>query len=706
MRSRLCLATCLWSGFFLLCLLQPGSLRIIGTLAFAAPAPASAQRPAWTRDGIVAWSAMEPVVFYRRRGGAPVDIEERRKADLSEAHVRKLKEAGINLAIVSFYKGAGLEAEAEDMARTKTFVEIAHRNGVKVGGYVGASMLGETLFLEEPAARDWKQVDEWGRPVYYTSDQTFRYMACRNNPGYREHIRKVLRIGVQELKLDLFHFDQLRWHGEPASCRCKYCEAEFRAFLNRKYNEPQRKLRFGFVRMDAVIPPAYNVEGSPIRLTELRNPLMQEWAYFRAANLAQRYGEIVDFIRSLNPEVAVQGNPTMTPSVNAGFTYGVDVSQLLAHGDFIWCEEGNNPEWTADGRLVSRIRTFKVTRLMDKPLFNWQAALPPDVWKQPALLRLAEPLAYNDMNLGSFRSLSEMTPEVRRYVSFFHAHARDLRDTTPLADVAVLRSFPSVEFNPAKGLFSTVLFEQVLIQAKVPFDIICDRHLKDLSRYKVLILANQDALSDEQLETIRQFVKSGGGLVATEEIASLTDWRLERTRPGLADLLGHAAESGDRQSPFQRPFGKGRVAYFPRIEYAVPAPPAQMNYSVGNHYWKLPKNSAAMVSAVRWAAGQQLSASVQAPEWVTAELALQRNTNTMLVHLVNFKVQTPVEDIQVGLRTPPGMRVREAAVESPDVAGRQVLEVTTTNHIAAFRVPLLKVYDLVTLRMEKEPPAR
>ena len=39
------------------------------------------------------------------------------------------------------------------------------------------------------------------------------------------------------------------------------------------------------------------------------------------------------------------------------------------------------------------------------------------------------------------------------------------------------------------------------------------------------MLANQDALSDEQVDQIRRFVANGGGLVATEETSLLTEWR-------------------------------------------------------------------------------------------------------------------------------------------------------------------------------------
>jgi len=680
------------------------------------PKPSSskqaAARPSWLNDGVVATGSVEPLLFVIRRGGGAATVLERREADLNEETIKKWKEAGCNLIIRNLYKGAGLQAEAADIEAARKFSQLAHRHGIKVGGYVGSSLLYETLFLEEPGARDWKQVDEWGRPIYYTQDQTFRYMACRNNPGYMAHIRKVLRLGVEDVKFDLIHFDQLRWPEEPRTCRCKYCAEEFRKFLRNRYTDPQLKLRFGFVTLAGIIPPPYNLLDPPIRLEELRNPLMQEWACFRATSLAQRWRELVGYIRELNPEVAVQGNATMYLHTNAGFSHGVDPSLLFDHGDYLRTEERNQAEWTADGRLISLIRPYKAARVMGKAMhvwqaskspMDWQARSRPEKWQSPVELRLAEAMAYNDMMLGSFRNLGDVTAGARRYISFFHAHKAELRNTVSVADVAILRSFPSIEFNPAESLFSTVLFEQSLIQGKIPFHIIFDRHLKDLGKYKVLVLANQDALSDEQLHQIRSFVEKGGGLVATEQTSLLTDWRRRRLKFGLTDLFGIDQPPSPKEASqsLHREHGKGRVVYVPRIEAAVKAPPAQMNYDVDNKYWKLPKNHRELLDAVRWAAGGELAAELEAPDWVTMELARQRDTNLLLLHLVNYKTSEPVADIGVRVRIPRGMKVRDAVMETPDGGGRQSLDVAMQGQTATFRVPQLKTYDLILLQLEK-----
>jgi len=663
-------------------------------------------RASWMKKGVITASSMEPLTFYQRRGGSPVNIAEKWNAERSEAAVRQLRDIGVNLVIVNLHKGAGLIAEHDDIEATRRLVGIAHRHGLKVGGYVGASMLYETMYVENPAARDWRQIDEYGRPIYYTADQTFRHMACRNNPGYQAFVQKILHLGVVDLKLDLIHFDQLMWWPEPLSCHCRHCAGQFREYLKERYQPPLGKERFGYSFFNGVTPPPYNLPaGAPVRFSELRNPLMQEWARFRAWSLSKRYGEYDRYIHKLNPDAVLIGNPTMNIDSNVGFMYGVDLQQLLEHGDAIWSEEPNLASWTDDGVLVSKIRSYKAARTMGKPLFRWQGSPVPYIFKEPVELRLAEAIAYNDNNLGVVAGGdvggNVLPANIKRFVDFFREHSGNLTDTRSTGDVAVLRSFSSIEFNPAKSNFSTVLFEQTLIQAKIPFSIIFDRHLRQLSRFKVIVLANQDALSDEQLEQIRRFVTNGGGVVATENTAMLTDWRRPRMRPGIADLLGldsSATEMPERRT-VQHRFGTGRVVYVPQIQQATQPPTPEMSCFIPNRLWKLPRNYADLVSAVRWAADDRLTVSVDAPLHVTMELAHQQSTNTFLLHLVNFNMKTRVSDVLVRFRVPAGFHLEDVSVESPDWDGKQRVPFKTQDDVATLTVPQLQVYDLVLLKL-------
>jgi len=676
-----------------------GFLAAVSIAGAQTPRP----RPAWVHDGVVMVGNWEPLTFLRRRGGQTVADLEDWKLERTEAVARKLKESGVNLVVTNFYKGFGLQTEAEDMEDARRFVEYAHRYGVRVGGYVGGSMMAETFFGEEPRAPDWRQVDERGQPIFYLEpDQTFRYMACRNNPGYRAFLEKLIRLGVETMKFDLLHFDQMESWPEPGVCRCRYCRAQFREFLRARYSAGQLRERFGFTRLDDVEPPPM----APLMATaagELVNPLMQDWVAFRAAGYAHRYAEYDALVGRLNPQVALAANPNLDLSLNKGMRNGVDAARILEHGDFVWSEEPQQASWTADGRLVSKIRSYKLVRKSGRSLFvynggRYGARIP----ESPAQLRLAEAMAYNDMNLGMVGDVSPqgvaLTPEAQRYIAFFHAQKNVLRGTRVLADVAVLRSFASVEFNPAEGLVGAGLFEQSLIQARVPFDIVLDRDLLDLDRYQVLVVANQDALSDAQVAAIARFVERGGGLVVTGNSSLLTESRLRRRRAGLAELVGSDLPAGE---PVRREAGRGRVAYLPRIVPAVAPPAPHLNYRFDNRCWKLAVNHEEMLAAVEWTSRGKLRVRVEAPPSVTMEFAEQPATSTLLLHLVNFDFRHAVRNTAVAVALPPGLQVAEIAVESPDREGRETLEGKVEQGQVRFRVPQLDVYDLITIRLQR-----
>jgi hypothetical protein len=228
------------------------------------------------------------------------------------------------------------------------------------------------------------------------------------------------------------------------------------------------------------------------------------------------------------------------------------------------------------------------------------------------------------------------------------------------------------------------------VQAGIPFATVYDRHLADLSRLKVLVLANQDALSGEQVERIERFVAGGGSVVATEATSALNEWRQRRPRPALAELLG--LDSGVRPVRAQR--GRGRVAYVPRVEPAVAPPPPQLYYVFRNEFWKLPRNHAELVDAVRWAMNRpEFAASV--PQWVAVETG--RRPGAFVAHLVNYKVGAPVLGAELRLRAPGG-GIKSAVAESPDWAEPLPLPIARTGDTVAVKLPRLDIYAAVVFR--------
>jgi len=59
-----------------------------------------------------------------------------------------------------------------------------------------------------------------------------------------------------------------------------------------------------------------------------------------------------------------------------------------------------------------------------------------------------------------------------------------------------------------------------------------------VSQFKTLILPNIAALSEAQCKQLREFVRRGGGVIATHETSLFDEWGVKRKNFGLADLFG------------------------------------------------------------------------------------------------------------------------------------------------------------------------
>ena len=497
-------------------------------------------------------------IFRHRVGGNPVWQEDEYRREHTEEAVQKLKDLGVTMAVIHFYKGFGLDAEREQMGDARRLAALCKKHGLRVGVYVGSTVGYETFLLEKPDAASWFVPPFLGRPVLY-GEQTFRKRVYFMHPGYRSYIQRVLRIAVDELKVDLVHFDNTSMQAQAPIFLYPMAVEDFRDYLRKKYSPEMLQRRLGFSDVRYVEPPQLD------RVPRVINdPLWQEWAGFRCAQLNAYYGEMERFIRGLNPQTAVECNPHSGISGhNTVWEQGVDYPGLLSHMDVVWTEEGDEAEVTPDGILVSKIRTYKMGETLKNRIFTYTGGT------RAAKREMAEAMVYNPMTLGEVGGglAGYDTPaDQRKYIRFYLSNFDYYRQAHHPADVAVLHSYASMAFNNDLPWQSAMLFEQTLIQGKVPFDIIFDANLRDLSKYRVLALPDQECLSDEQIALIREFVNRGGGLVATELSSLYTPWRQRRREFGLNSLFQVAAprwsparaggEKAPAIAPVRRPGGQ------------------------------------------------------------------------------------------------------------------------------------------------------
>ena len=600
------------------------------------------QRPDWLqRDGIVMAGSWEPLLFRVRRDGSEgyTPTAEQQAAYVREHSpemIAELKALGVNFIMMHCYKGAGLDAERQSMADAVHFASLCRGAGLRTGVYnYSGAFLWEPLFKETPQARDWVLIGTDGNPVTYGS-ATYRYRWNRNHPDAQAFYRQLVRFAVRDIRADLLHFDNYG-HGPGWDANSVQ---RFRDYLSDTFTLDQLK-KMGIDSLRTVQPP----------IAGTKDLLQRAWLEFCCRSLAASYHDMSRYARSLREDILIECNPggpghRIRPPVDHG--------RLLQGGEAFW-DEGRAPGYT-NGQLRSRIRTYKVARRMDNIAFAYST--------NP--LEMAESMAFNRACLGCIcwfeygrivvkpGSNEPITKTLAPFIRFFHKRRDLLRRASVVADVAVLRSFPSQVFADSKYAQLTYRVEQALIENRVCFQIIYDHHLNDPARYPVLVLAGCVALSDPQIRQIKQYVESGGRLCIVGPVATHDEWMLPRGKPVLNNL------------PNDRVIRIGE------------------NDDV--------------ISGVRHACGERLSVSVQGPHGLCSELTEQPGRR--LIHLVNYRDDGPVKDISIKLRLPDKHRIQAVTLVSPERENDLKLDFREQAGMATFNVPQVKTYEIAVITLK------
>lgn len=672
--------------------------------------PAALPPENWLRNtpfvAVGCWDDMP--IFVRRAGGESTQAEENYLREHSEEAVAKLKDLGVTVAIIDFFKGFGLEAEKEHIDSARRLAGSLHDHGIKVGLYVGSTIMYETFLLEEPKAQEWFVPDYLGKPVIY-DHQTFRKRVYFMHPGYVEYIQHAVRMGIEELHADLIHFDNTSLQARPEVFQHPLAIDHFREYLRTTYSGAELKRRLGFSNVEFVLPPQVSWP-----ITRIDDPMFQLWAEFRCHQLNRYYSEMRSYIRGLNPSVVMDCNPSSGMSgTNTIWAQGISYPGLYPQLDISWTEEGDRPGVTSEGILVSKIRTYKTAGILGPQILTYTAGRGHYGANTSGTVAMAESMAFNRQSLGMVGGILDaptLPADQKRYIEFFHQQFEHYTGVQSIPDVAVLYSFSSMGFDNDRPAVNFMLFTQALIQARVPFNIVFDRHLTDLSKYRLLVLADQECLSDDQVKLIESYVQNGGGLVATEQSSLYTERFLRRPDFALKSLFKISALPSQGRSeaekaleipPVQNLIGKGRCSYIPAIQEAIEKPPAQ---PMGSRYWKLPLNHVELIEQVRWAAGGKFSLEVDAPntQAVVAELQDQERQSRRLVHLLNYAAAdgNSVNNLIVDVQIPQGQRVGQVSLLTPGGPDISNIPVNVRDGRATFTVPHLETYVLSIISLE------
>lgn len=632
------------------------------------------QKRELTKD--ITWTTHEPLYFIRRRGGDHYVDEAQLYEQMYEPdNIRRMAAAGVRYALIHFYKGFGYQYEKAQIERTRRAAELMHQHGMKVGLYFAGTMFIETMYREVPDAHLWEQRDQDDRWVSYGS-QTYRHYACPNEPAYREYLKPILKIGVEDVKADEIAFDNLMLQPEPKSCRCWRCQKAFRAMLRRRYPTKEAVMRrFGLPDVESIWINEWDRTQAPADAVRVLNdPVLQEWVWFRCESLANHAKALSEYVKNLNPNVAVLMNIKGLYSFNRYWSNAVYHPLYAGHIDVMSFDTGgyNARIDSKTGALVTQIRSYKVARMIGTSCQE----------DQSDELQTAVQMAFNyptkvrgyaggPYDGGAGKTFSPILEFYRHYNDRYYT------GTESVADVAVLLTWPSMAYSINANWGPSTLMEQVLIQHKIPFDLLFDEQFNRIGNYSAVILPEQDCVSQEQVDGLLKYVRNGGTLVLTGNTAKYNQRReIWRKNPLL---------------PARRE-GKGRIVYVPKI---IPAIPISRRMSPTE--WVLPKNHEEIYTAIVSNLPKKLSITAKAPLTTVLELQKRPETHETIVHFINFDRKNPLAPFPVSVEKQYTRPVKSVTCFSPDADDPQTVRFQDSNGQVRFTVPRTKTYAMMVI---------
>jgi hypothetical protein len=426
--------------------------------------------------------------------------------------------------IVAYYPSRiPLHRQAQYLEGKDLFGDLckaAHEDGLAVFARMDSNRAHEEFYKAHP---DWFAVNREGKP--YKAGEL--YVTCINSPYYADHIPSILKE-VSEL----YHpegFTDNSWSGlgRDSICYCENCRKSFKEktgedlpaeknWNNRSYRQ---WIKWSYERR--------------IAIWELNNRTTRKAGGAQCIWSGMNSGSISNQARSFREmrEICKRADIIMLDSQarsdSGGFQQNADMGKLI-HGLLGWEKlvpesmamyQAGRPTFRLAAKPVTEARMWMIEGIAGgiQPWWHYVSASHEDrrIYKTPAQL-----FAWHKEN--------------EKY----------LINRKPYATVGVVWSQENTDFYgrddtetitelPYRGI------TQALLRARIPYIPV---NINDIDRESVnlsaLILPNIGIITDNQADSIRKFIKKGGGLFATGESSMYDEWgdRLDDYR--LSDIYG------------------------------------------------------------------------------------------------------------------------------------------------------------------------
>ena len=373
----------------------------------------------------------------------------------------------------------------------------------------------EDAFRAHP---EWAAVTRDGKPRRHWSFPEV-YVSCPLGDYGFDFMKKV--HGELAAKYDMDAIFCNRWPGSGV-CYCASCRKNFYEFCGRD------------IPLDFSDPSDETVR------------LYRKWHENRAFELCRCWDEEI-----------IRNNPRMrfVPNSSVGTDPFIDNKVLGDYAAVLYADyQGRSGLMTPwfNGRTAKELRAV----LGDKPIGGiFSTGTCEKRWKDSVQERAELELWISEAVANGLRPWftkfsvqvfdERWMPVVKKLYNKYYDWEKYLRKAESRAEVALMFSQQTVKEYAFAGREKLVEkpingWYQALTESKIPFDML-DSHDMDrehLGKYRAVILPNIAVLSDEDCAALKEYVRSGGALLASYETSLYDEQGRKRPDFGLAELFG------------------------------------------------------------------------------------------------------------------------------------------------------------------------
>ena len=437
------------------------------------------------------------------------------------------------------------------------YLKACKSKGIRVVARVETNWLHEEVFKSRP---EWIERDADGSPRHHV-ETPWVYRTCLFSNYRTEQIPAIMREMMSLYDVDGFFTNSWPRVGRPYLCHCVNCQRE----------------------------------------GQLTGPALYERYIARTLETCRLLNTVV---KEKRPDCVYNIN------IGGGIRAVQNLKQIGALAEWMTTDHqergGNTPIWDCaqQGRVAYAVMKGRpVTNVVGSKSGPWRHST-----KSPAetTLWLAQTTASGMVPwyvwLGSELPDRRWRETGRAFYQWLARHEAHFFNRRPMASLGVVFSQRANGLynapGPVRGGYGAVAggrgeagnpteylqgLYYALLEGRFVFDLVHeeDLSLDVLKKYTALALPNVALLSDEQCRTLRQYVRSGGSLLATFETSLYNEWGKRREDLGLADLFEAHLAPG-YQGPVGRIFyasidrkhaiveGFGDTDRLPGGEYRVP----------------------------------------------------------------------------------------------------------------------------------------